>query len=95
MTTRHMKKGMTFEQHVETGKMLKRMRPDILALTSKIYRSYPTHTSRHGKQCIKALAQMQAGIEQLKSSLDELLYLDCGPDKFSTHIYYGDARAEK
>lgn len=89
------KKGMTFEQHVETGKLLKQMRMDIMKLGSEIYRSYPTNTSRHASQSMKAVGQMQKGVERLKSSLDELLFRDCGPAKFSTHVYYGDVQAVK
>jgi hypothetical protein len=83
----NMKKKMTYEQHVEAGKLLKQVREALQPLFIQVANAYPCNG--HGAKAMKALSKAVTKIDTARSELEELAFRDCGLG-FSLDIYYGN-----
>jgi hypothetical protein len=82
-----MKNGMTCEQHVGSGVLLKSIRLDLLKLHLQVSNSYKCRG--HGAKAMKALSKAVSKIDTARSALDELAFRDCGLG-FSLDVYNGN-----
>jgi hypothetical protein len=78
------KPTISFERHVQIGKLLHDMRNDLLKLHLEVWNS---HSSKHRKNATTALFRAHEKIDAARSELEDLMFAD-HRDQADIHVYY-------
>jgi hypothetical protein len=78
-----MKGKLTLEDHITLGRTLHSIRKYMLAMSTQIPNTYGKINA-----AAKSAAKASRAIDQLRSDLENQLYIDCPPPSANTGIYY-------